>query len=428
MISSGAREAGLTVYRIIMFCLIAPVLRLTTLWRVWRGTEPGAAWLERRGFSAAPNASDRIWLHGASNGELTSARWLIDALLVARPDLHILVTANTATARTLVRNWGLNRVTAAFAPIDSRRAVNRVLAEWRPRAFLTLEAEFWPERITQAVQALVPVLIIGARISDRSAKKWAYFSFLLRPVLQRVAFVSAQDQQSLRHLLHLGLPAGVVGPELNLKALAIAPTRPAPFATPTIRARCLLAASTHDGEDGLILDAFGAARAAAQFDFLILAPRHPRRAAAIEQDITRRGFAYARRGLGQVPGPQTCVYLADTMGEMDHWYGMAGACVIGGSFVPKGGHTPWEPARQGCAMLHGPSVFNFAPAFLELDAAGAAVSCQNGSELAAALSGLDPIRQDQMALAARSHLDAQKFQIKATAAGLVADILKLAEI
>ena len=406
-----------------MFCLVAPMLRLTTLWRVWRGTEPRAAWQERRGFIAAPNASDRIWLHGASNGELTSARWLIDALLVARPDLHILVTANTASARTLVQNWRQNRITAAFAPIDSRSTVNRVLTKWRPRAFVTLEAELWPERITQAVQARVPVLIVGARISDRSAKKWGYFSFLLRPILQRVAFVSAQDQQSLRHLLHLGLPAGVVGPVLNLKALAIAPTRPAPFAPPTIRARCLLAASTHDGEDGLILDAFAAARAAGQFDVLILAPRHPRRAAAIEQDIARRGLGYARRGLGQVPGPQTWVYLADTMGEMDHWYGMAGACVIGGSFVPKGGHTPWEPARHGCALLHGPSVFNFAPAFLELDAAGAAVSCQNGSELAAALSGLDPIRQDRMALAARSHLDAQNAQITATAAGLVADIL-----
>ena len=341
-----------------------------------------------------------IWLHGASNGEVTSARWLVERLRQARPGVPVLVTCNTLTARALVRSWQMPGVTAALAPVDAGFAVAGFLRRWQPLALISLEGEMWPNRFAACGAAGVPVVMLGARMSARSFRVWQRFGGLAAACLGQVRYASAQDVASRQRLGNLGLPAAAVGPEFDLKAQAVA-SLPAPQTLPRPqRAGWLLAASTHAGEDEVVLDAFAASGLA----HLILAPRHPSRADAIAAQLQRRGLTYQRRSAGGSPGGAR-VLLADTMGEMEAWYARCGSCVIGGTLVDKGGHTPWEPARHGCALLHGPSVWNFAAPFAALDAAGAAIPV-TAQSLAAALAGLDAATQDRLAVAATAVLQA----------------------
>lgn len=353
---------------------------------------------ERLGFGPRPAPGPSLWLHGASNGEMASARWVLDGLLAARPGLQVLVTVNTATARAMVAGWQLPGVTAAFAPLDGWGAASRVLRRWQPLALVLIENELWPARIAAAAQQGVPVLVIGARISERSAQRWQKLRGLIGQTLARVAWLSAQDDASMQRLLGLGLPAKAAGPVLALKAFTPQMAPEPPFAAPAPRAETLLAASTHEGEEALILQGF----LASSFRFLIIAPRHPRRAADIANMLTTQNIRFAQRSRDETPGPETQVYLADTMGEMAFWYSMSGACVIGGTFADKGGHTPWEPALAGAAILHGPSLHNFAAPFAALDAAGGAIAVTG--DLAGALAGLDTARQAELAAVARTVL------------------------
>ena len=381
------------LYRLIMAVLL-PVLLARALWR----GEGRADLAERLGF--VPKVRANLWLHGASNGELASARWVIEGLLAARPALRIGVTCNTLSARQMVQGWHNPRVTVALAPLDSAFATRRLLQRWQPRALISLEAELWPARIAACTAKDVPVLMLGARMSARSARGWARVPALAAAALAQVRFASAQDALSRENLARLGLPRAAIAPDFDLKAHAIA-SLPTPEPLPrAARAGWLLAASTHEGEDAAIVNAF----AASGFAHLILAPRHPARAPAIAALLTARGLTFALRSNGAGPGTAR-VLLADTLGEMDRWYALCGACIVGGTLVNKGGHTPWEPIRHGCAILHGPSTANFAAAYAALDAAGAALPVTPAT-LPTALAPLDGPAQDRLASAAAPLLQA----------------------
>ena len=404
------------IYRLIM-ALALPVLLL----RYWRG--PMGALAERLGRVAPTHPGPthpgpRLWLHGASNGELASARWLLERLIATRPGLKILVTCNTATARAMVQRWSLSGVTAAFAPIDTAFATQRLLRRWHPGALISLEAELWPARLAACRAAEIPVILLGARMSARSFQRWNRIRPFAAATLQNVTYASAQDLTSRQHLTRLGLPATAFGPDFDLKAQASAALPPPKIQPRDSRAHWLLAASTHDGEEAAILDAFVAAP---NFTQLILAPRHPARAVAIAALITARNLPFTRRSTGAVPGT-TPVFLADTMGEMDLWYQRCGACIIGGSFATKGGHSPWEPARHACAILHGPSTANFAAPFATLDAHDAALPV-TAPTLAAALTRLDAARQDRLAAAA-----AACFRANGDPDALLAQLLTLSRL
>lgn len=386
------------VYRAIMGCL-APVLLAVTLVAGWRGRLAPGALAERLGLVPRRAPGPLVWLHGASNGEVTSARAVIARLQAARPGLRVLVTANTGTAVAMVRAWALPGVTSALAPLDAWGAAGRLIGRQAPGLLVVVENELWPARLAAARAAGLPVALIGARLSPRSAARWRRLApGLVRRALAGLAFASAQDEGSAARLLALGLPKAVLGPVVMLKA-AVAPGGPAPRPTDLARDRVLLAASTHPGEEAAILAAFAQARD--QFRLLILAPRHPRRSAEVAGLIAAAGLPFARRSEGAWPGAGgEAVFLADTMGEMPLWYAAAGVTVIGGSFVPLGGHTPFEPAAAGSALVHGPFMENFADAARALAAQGAALSVSRGG-LGAALLPLDAARQASLAARAR---------------------------
>ncbi|WP_411838639.1 3-deoxy-D-manno-octulosonic acid transferase [Paracoccus sp. ME4] len=358
----------------------------------------GSAALRERLVCGARPGPAAIWVHAASVGELTSARTVITAL-AARHDL--LVTTNSETGRALAQGWGL---AARLAPLDLPGALARFLDAARPRLAVTVEGEFWPLRSRLLARRGVPQAMIGARMSERSAATWGRFPRIIGPMLDRIAALSAQDQASEARLLGLGLRAGAVLPRLDLKLLAPA-ALPAPQGDAG-RDRTLLAASTHEGEDAQVLDGFAELRAARPDLRLILAPRHPDRGDAVAALIAARGLPLARRSAGAADVAPGGVLLADTLGEMARWYDRAGICVIGGSLVDHGGHTPWEPAAHGCALIHGPHVGNFVEPFAMLEAHGAA---REAGDLAATLARLvdAPAEARAMGRAARALLEAR---------------------
>lgn len=375
---------------------------------IWRGASAlaGAAlglaaplagpdWRERLALAGPEVAPGGIWLHAASVGELASVQVLAGDLAREFP---LLVTTNSLTGRDLARRLGH---AGALAPLALPQAVARFLARMRPAVMVTVENELWPNRSRLAAARGVAQVVVGARISARSAARWVRWPRLIGPMLGRIDALSAQDAGSEARLLALGLRPEALAGRLNLKLLG--PARVVPGADGPERARTVLAASTHEGEEARVLEAFAAARGALPGLRLILAPRHPGRGDAVAALIAARGLEFARRSRGG--GLDAPLLLADTLGEMAGWYAAAGICVTGGSFVDHGGHTPWEPAAWRCAILHGPHVANQADAYDALAAAGAAEAvAEDGLPAALLALARDGARQTRMGAAARALL------------------------
>lgn len=391
-------------YRLILG-LVLPVLLLRLVWRVLRGHEPAASLTERLG-GGMPTRAGAVWLHAASNGELVSARPLIEAMFADNAEMRLLLTVNTITARQMAQEWAngwaKGRIEARMAPLDARLCLSRFLARHRPCALIVIENEIWPNRFIMAQERAMPVLIAGGRMSARSARRWRKLG--LGPMIApAITAVSAQDSASETGFRDFGVSPERILPIVNLKTAVALPE--ATWSPGWARDKTVLAASTHEGEEEIVLEAFCRARQASPDLHLILAPRHPRRAADISRLIAASGLTFQRRSEGVTPTEPghivpEAVLLADTMGEMANWYRAASLCFVGGTLVAKGGHTPFEPVACGCAIIHGPSIDNHRAAFDALDHAGAAFQVRNSETLTQAF--LQPEAEiAQMAEAAR---------------------------
>lgn len=385
-----------------------PVVAFLLLLRVLRGRESLRDWTQRIGLGTGDAPGAHLWVHAASNGELISARPVILALRQRRPDLKLLITTNSLGGRALAEGWGLDGLTARLAPLDSRWAAHRVIGGYQVCGHVLLESEFWPNRIGALSARGVPVFAIGARLSRRSAQGWRRAMRLADQVLSRLTLVSPQDDGTRRRLLNLGLHEARLGPVLDLKAFYDPPAGMTPDARLQAafdRPRTWLAASTHDGEDRIVLTAHAALLKVCPRARLILAPRHPDRGAAIAALAQEMGLDVARRAAEEPPRPGA-VYIADTLGEMPLWYALASTTFVGGSLVEVGGHTPFEPALFDSTLLHGPNTSNFTRIYRQLDVAGAAIQVSDAKSLARALIACrDPDRQAAMRRLARDQLD-----------------------
>jgi 3-deoxy-D-manno-octulosonic-acid transferase len=360
---------------------------------------------ERRGIAGAPRPDGRlVWLHAASVGETLSALPLIQALGLAHPDWSFLLTSGTASSAQIVGDRLPPRTTHQFAPIDGRPALRRFLDHWRPDAALFVESELWPNMLRMIRARGIPMALLNARISDKSARNWHRVPDTARALLGGFGLIHCQDTRTADHFRALGLAQAAAGQ--NLKAVA----GPLPVDRAELdRLRAALgdrplwvASSTHPGEDEVMLDAHKRLLADHPDLLLILVPRHPERADAIEAMITEAGLATSRRSRGEAPGG--AVYLADTFGETGLWYALSPIVCLCGSFTPVGGHNPYEPAHAGAAVIHGPLYANFAPAYADFARAGGATQVADAAGLASAIDSLltDPARLQAEQAAARA--------------------------
>lgn len=371
--------------------MAGPAVRLYLDHRSRRGKEDAARRGERLGYADLPRPPGRlVWLHGASVGEANSALILIDRLLEAAPDAHVLLTTGTVTSAALMAGRLPPRAFHQFAPVDLPDAVERFLNHWRPDAALWLESELWPNQLAALRERNIPAALVNARLSARSFKRWRRLPRTVRAMLSTFSRILAQSDDDAARLTALG--AADVACVGNLKFSARPPAVD-PAAAAALQAILgdrprWLFASTHAGEEEL------AAEAHCQLiddlpDLLtVIVPRHIARGAEIARMLTDRGLKVARRSLNEPLEADCAVYLADTMGELGLLCRLAPVVCMGGSFVPHGGQNPVEPAQSGAATLYGPHMFNFTQIIRRLEAAEAAWPLADGAALAPALRRL----------------------------------------
>lgn len=375
----------LRAYRLLSPLFALPAYRRSTA-RMLDEHVPPERCRERAGHATLPRPDGTLlWCHAASVGESLSLLPLLDTLSRARPSLQVLVTTGTPASARALRSRLPAHVRHQFAPLDSARSMRRFLRHWRPQAALLVESELWPNLILETDAAGIPLALVNAQLSPGSLRRWSRAGDSLCHLLAPFAAILTADADTRDGLLRLGLDPARLGPMPSLKSLA--PAAPPPEVPPDIRTALgdrpvWLAASTHPGEEPVLLAAHRALRATHPELCLILAPRQPQRGDVVAAMLRDHDLPPGRRSAGDLPdGP---VYLVDRIGEMPLWYGCARFAFVGGSLVPSGGHNPFEALDAGIPVLAGPQTGRFADTYATLTGAGAAVTVTGTDSLIAA--------------------------------------------
>ena len=385
--------------------LAAPALSIWLARRARLGKEDPARLGERRGIGGLERPAGRLlWIHGASVGEARSVLPLLNLILDTHRGAQALVTTGTLASARMLADALPSRARHQFAPLDVPAWVARFLDHWRPDAALWVESELWPNMLAALATRGVPAALVNARLSQRSFDTWRRAAPLLRPPLGAFARVLAQSEADAARFAALGAHDVAMPGNLKFDA-AILPADVAALAS--LRAAlagrpCWLAASTHAGEEEIAAAAHQELEPSFPGLLTIVVPRHAPRGEEIAAMLSARGLRHARRGRGELPGADTQVYVADTMGELGLFYRLAPIAFIGRSLARGGGQNPLEAAALGAALLAGPQTGNFRDIYDLLAAAGGVRIVADGAALGAALGALLADTDARAAIAARA--------------------------
>jgi 3-deoxy-D-manno-octulosonic-acid transferase len=396
------------------------LLRLLLPWvfvrLAWRGLRNPAYWRripERFGFIDDVGTGPLIWIHAVSVGEVRAAAPLVKRFTAQYPNDRFLITTMTPTGSATVASLFGRSVAHVYVPYDLPSAVRRFLDRTRPRLALIMETELWPNLFHECRRRRVPLMVANVRMSERSMRGYLRFAGLTRATLAQVSRFGVQGQADATRMLALGAPpervtvTGSIKFELALPASLVE-------AAEVLRRDwgaerpVWLAASTHEGEDELVLAAHAELRRDARFAnaLLVLVPRHPERFASVVRLCRKRGFHTAQRSdvqEAQVPrarrdalpraaeaagvlDPRVEVLVGDTMGEMQLFYAAADVAFVAGSLVPTGGHNLLEGSAVGRPVVFGPHMFNFTEIAAMTLERGAGVQIRSAAELAPAIA------------------------------------------
>ena len=335
-----------------------------------------------------PKDKKIIWLHAVSVGEMNAARPLLNLLFENEANAHFLLTTTTPTGRKTAESFAPKNATICYLPYDTPKAVARFLAHFSPKIALFMETEIWPETLAQLKMRNIPAFLINARLSQKSARGYAKFAKFTRTAFQNFSAVLAQNQKDARRFRFLGAQNVQVFGNMKFdlppdsakieEGLTLKKTLADKF--------IFAAASTREGEEALILKAF-AASPLKEKALLLLIPRHVERANEIADFAKNCGLTVEKRSKN-AEIPNCHVFLGDTMGEMPFFYALADAVVMGGTLCGTGGQNFIEAAQCGCAVLLGPSTFNFATAACDALQMQAAISVKNADDAIQSLQNL----------------------------------------
>jgi 3-deoxy-D-manno-octulosonic-acid transferase len=350
-----------------------PLAGLLARRRLKRGKEDQARVGERCGIGTiARPEGPLIWIHGASVGEVLAVSALVERLRAM--NIRILLTSGTVTSASIVAERFPADVIHQFIPYDAPRFVTRFLDHWQPNVALMIESDFWPNLILGAADRRIPMIAINSRISQRSFQRWGAAPAMMRTLLGRFEMCLAQSQGDAERFTALGSPHvfNTGNLKFDTSAPPADPQRLAEMEEAVRQRPVVIAASTHPGEEELVLDAHR--RLAGDFPGLltILVPRHPVRGEAVADLVKGSGLRGSLRSQGTLPDAQSDVYVADTLGELGVFYRLSPIVVLGGSFAAIGGHNPIEAIRLGAATVHGPHVHNWSEIYDALGVAGGA--------------------------------------------------------
>jgi 3-deoxy-D-manno-octulosonic-acid transferase len=399
---------GIVTYSLLLYLLRFPML-LLFIYRSKADPAYRQRFAERFCYQHIPlEAAGGIVVHAVSMGEVVAATPLIKQLLATYPDLPVTVTCTTPTGSARIKASFGDRVFHYYLPFDTPGSNNRLLKKLSPQLVLLLETELWPNLIRQCHQAAIPVVLVNARLSARSARGYRRFMPLVQPMLSQLSVILTQDNNSRRRFLTLLSDKTTAARhkvqntgnlKFEVQQNAALQQQAKDFQTQLQGRPVWVAGSTHAGEDEQILAAFQQVLRVKPDTLLILVPRHPDRFDTVAELVLQAGFSQARRSRQDVLLPATQVLLGDSMGELMLWYQLADVVFVGGSLIERGGHNPLEPMSLGKAIQSGPYVFNFAVAFKQLERRQAVSFVTNAAELAQSTLNLlaDETTRQQMA-------------------------------
>ncbi len=397
----GRFVAGSRGHRLYNLLLLPALVLAAPFWAPWAllSARRRKNFPDRLGLTIGrlpvPSGRERVWIHAVSVGETLSAAPLARLLRARRPEIEILVSTVTLTGQeTAARTLGSTADARFYFPFDLPWICAKFLDRIRPDAVVILETELWPNFIAACARREIPVLVLNARISERSFRGYGRFRFFFARVLRSVSAFSAQTGDDARRLVALGADPSRVDVAGNMKFDAAPPKEESsPFRAWLLEERArgaawFVAGSTHEGEDAEVLKAYRAARSVNGAVRLLLAPRHPERFDAVAELCAREGFEVARktRLAEGHSAPPSSVILLDTVGELLSAYAAADIAFVGGSLVPKGGHNILEPALYGVPTVVGPHMENFREIAGIFTSGGAVRRVRDGAELAGELS------------------------------------------
>lgn len=360
-----------------------------------------------------PPQPQGIHIHAASVGEVMAVIPLVKKIQANYPDLAITFTTVTPTGSERVQKAFGNTVSHFYLPYDLPCALKRFLNFVQPKAVVVVESELWPNFIHQLKQRNIPLIVANARLSARSAKRYAKFGKIAQTLFENIHLILAQDKVTVERYLSLGINPSKLVNTGNLKYdLEISEQQYALVKQTAqdlqIRHRPVwIAASTHEGEEKIILDAHQQLLAQNPDLLLILVPRHPERFGIAENLLQKMAMAYVKRSENQVVGRDISVLLGDTMGEMMVLYGLAQIAFVGGSLVKHGGHNPLEPIAFKLPVISGHYTFNFPEVFSKLrEVAGVVEIDSDSTALSQSVQALfnDPEKCNQISQAGFSVL------------------------
>ncbi|WP_448694611.1 lipid IV(A) 3-deoxy-D-manno-octulosonic acid transferase [Pseudomonas moraviensis] len=395
-----------TLYTV-LFYLGLPLMAI----RLWLRARKAPAYAKRIGerftLGIPTLQPGGIWVHAVSVGESIAAAPMIRALLQRYPALPITVTCMTPTGSERIQALFANepRIQHCYLPYDLPCAAARFLDRVQPKLAVIMETELWPNHIHQCAKRGIPVALANGRLSERSARGYGRFSKLTAPMLAEMSLFAIQTEAEAQRFRDLGARPQTVEVTGSIKFdLAIDPQLLQRAAE--LRSQwqaqdrpVWIAASTHEGEDEVLLDAHRRLLSSHPDALLILVPRHPERFNSVFELCQREGFATVRRSTGAQVDAQTSVLLGDTMGELLFLYALADSAFVGGSLVPNGGHNLLEPAALAKPVLSGPHLFNFLDIAAQMREAGALVEVDDAEGLAIEVQRLFELPRDAQRMA-----------------------------
>ncbi|WP_252178688.1 lipid IV(A) 3-deoxy-D-manno-octulosonic acid transferase [Endozoicomonas sp. 4G] len=372
--------------------LAVPAVLIKLVLRARKSPAYGYRWRERFGFiKKLPDDKPVIWVHSVSVGETIASAPMVKALMNQYPGHHFVVTTMTPTGSERVKKIYGDRVSHVYCPYDLPDAQNRFLNRTHAKMALIMETELWPNTVAACKARNIPVVIVNARLSEKSARGYAKLGSLTRNMMQNIHQVACQNENDGERFKQLGLPAErlaitgsvkfdlTVDDEINNSAALLKSTWESGLGH---KVHILIAASTHDGEDKPVLDAFRKIHEKLPDTLLLLVPRHPERFDPVFELSKSLGFNTIRHSQATETTTDTQVIIGDTMGELMKLYATSDIAFVGGSLIENGGHNMLEPAALGLPVLSGPSVYNFTDISQQLEDAGGMKTVENSEQLA----------------------------------------------
>jgi 3-deoxy-D-manno-octulosonic-acid transferase len=373
------------LYSLLFYCSI-PLVISRLWWRSLKNPAYRQRIFERFGFYTQTYAQNVIWFHAVSVGESEALFPLIHLIQARLPQLQILITTTTPTGSARVQSVLGDSVQHVYLPYDLPDVVARFLNTFKPQIAVIVETEIWANLYHACAEKQIPLYLINARLSEKSVRGYQKIPSLVIPALNAITKIATQTENDKNHFVEIGANPDNIQDLGNIKfdvtissdILSNGQTLKNTLFTQRF---VFLAASTHEGEEFLLLNAYKNLKTQIPELLLVVAPRHPERFAVVELLAKNANLNIITRTSQKICNTETDVFLIDTLGELKLFYATADLAFVGGSFVPVGGHNVLEPATVGVPVLFGYEMRNFALIAQKMLAAQAAIQCENIAEL-----------------------------------------------